>query len=449
MEYRGRDVRVIAYDLVRLFVGPLFLTPRGIDRVDLAMARQVFADPDSPNLGILPTPWGVRAYPAAVVRVLLAQLEELWVERLTEEQDPQLRYLIERLTTSSPGHCEVRPPNRLTLLAKLRRILKLLWATGLPPGSAAKRAVPPGCVYINIGQLGLAIPIFHRWLERRGDILTAMMLHDVIPLDYPEFVSAAAAAHHERMVLTAARHADCLIFNSAYARDGVTVALSRHGRNGLPSLVRSLPLPAAYAEAMESPPRLADTNYFLVVSTIEPRKNHAMLFRVWRRLAARLGESAPHLVVVGALGRDAARILSMLDDEPSLRSRIHVVAGLSSRALASLTLGATGVLCPSLVEGFGLPLLEANSMGVPTIASDIPAHREVANATTVLLPADDDAGWESAIAVLEPVRQRIRPDIAPSLTEAAYCAALVTFIESVCKPAPMPAPSRHEALQGS
>ena len=62
---------VIAYDVMRLFIGPSFLTPRGIDRVDLALARHIFDDESSQNVGVLPTPAGVYAFSAAQVRNLL------------------------------------------------------------------------------------------------------------------------------------------------------------------------------------------------------------------------------------------------------------------------------------------------------------------------------------------------------------------------------------------
>lgn len=421
--------RVLAYDLARLFIGPLFLTPRGIDRVDLAVARYVFADEQSHNLGILPTPWGVRAYPAAVVHRLLAQLQHQWSEEVADQDDPKLLQLIAQISTPFANPDRVPPPAKLSVGTMAARILNQLRATGLKLGRPARRAVPPGSIYINIGQLGLAVPFFHNWLDERKDLTCAIMLHDVIPLEYPQLVGAAAVNHHARMVRTAARHADCLIFNSDYARESVNAALARHGQATLPSLVRSLPLPAAFAEASVSVPQLVDVNYFVAVSTIEPRKNHELLIRAWKRLIKRMGVAAPHLVIVGSLGYGAQHILADLDHEPVLRARIHLVAGLSSRALASLVLGATGMLCPSLAEGFGLPVLEANAMGVPTIASDIAAHREVGDSATILLPTDDEAAWERAIAALAPAGARVRPPVPHHLTEAAYCADLVDYLE--------------------
>ena len=427
---------MIAYDIFRLFIGPLFPTPRGIDRVDLALAREVFADPESANLGILPTPWGVRAYPSVYVRRLLDKLEHLWCEDIPASGDPMLHQLLAHFSDPAAHQWALPFPKSLTLNARFRRIFDLLRATSLKFGRSARREVPKGAIYLNVGQLGLAIPAFHYWLEGRPDITCALMLHDVIPIEHPHLVSPAAVAHHARMVRTVARHADCLIFNSAHAQERINDALRSHGRVGIPSLVRWLPLPAAFAEVVGSRPELADTHYFIVVSTIEPRKNHDLLIRVWRRLLKRMGGDAPHLIIVGARGYRSSETLDQLELEPLLRSHIHVVSGLSSPGLADLVLGAAAMLSPSFVEGFGLPLQEANAMGVTAIVSDIAAHREISGPATVLLPVDDERAWEQAILQIAPVGVRSRPSIPSNLTEKAYCADLISFLR-----APLSGPS--------
>ncbi len=93
-------------------------------------------------------------------------------------------------------------------------------------------------------------------------------------------------------------------------------------------------------------------------------------------------------------------------------------------------LGSKGMLSPTRTEGFGLPVYEANALGVPTIASDIPAHREIANAQTTLLSPDDADAWEQAIIALVPAGARPRPAIDPRLTEEAYCADVLEFLQA-------------------
>ncbi|MFA6125132.1 MAG: glycosyltransferase family 1 protein [Sphingomonas sp.] len=434
---------IIAYDVVRLFIGPAFLTPRGIDRIDLAFARYLFDDLSSKNIGILPTPVGVYAFSAEKVRKLLAYIQELWAEDVDLMADLQLQHLLDHIghrqnqKTTRPVH----PVLPLSFRSKVGRMLDMVSATRLFPHRIASRAVPSNAIYLNIGQLGLAMPNFFNWLAKRPDITCAMMVHDAIPIDYPHLVGEKAPMYHRQMIRTAAEHADCVIFNSAYTRDSVTAVMQQFGRPCPLGLVRSLPLSAAFVDVESAVAELSGTRYFLAVSTVEPRKNYALLLRVWQHLMATMGPAAPHLVIVGSPGKDADSILAPLAFDSELAGRVHHVIGLSSPALASLMLGAAGVLCPSLAEGFGLPLLEANALGVPAIATDIPAHREVASATTVLLSENDEEGWVRAIAATPDVKMHRNPYIPSAMTEAAYCADIVDFISNL-GPNEVPRPVR-------
>lgn len=423
--------RVIAYDVMRLFIGPTFLTPRGIDRVDLALARCIFADRATSNVGVLPTPAGVYAFSARQVRTLLTYVQDLWAEDVNPAGDPQLLLLLEKLGLQQAGWRADTPAKTLHLRDKVWRMVRMLGRTGLFPHRMAARTVPTGAVYLNIGQLGLAMPGFFNWFGARPDITRAMMVHDAIPIDYPHLVGPRAPMHHAQMIRTAAEHADCLIFNSAYTRNSVTAVMRDFGKDCPPSLVRSLPLPSTFGDVEGSVELLSGTRYFLAVSTVEPRKNYDLLLRVWRRLVADMGSAAPHLVIVGSPGTGADAILAPLQSDGALAARVHHLSGLSSPALASLVLGAAGMLCPSLAEGFGLPLLEANAMSVPAIASNIPAHCEVATPDTVLLPVDDEEGWARAVMAVPDAGKRRKPHIPHAMTEAAYCADIVAFIDSI------------------
>lgn len=422
---------VIAYDVMRLFIGPSFLTPRGIDRVDLALARHIFREDANRNIGILPTPAGVYAYNASEIRRLLAYVQDLWAEDVDSSNDFQLRRLTDEITLRHNAGPPAPPARALSFQDKIWRMLRMLRATGLFPYRLAGRTVPANAAYLNIGQLGLAIPAFFNWLAKRPDITRAMMVHDAIPINYPHLVGPKAPGHHRQMVRTAAEHADCMIFNSNHTRDSVSAVMRGMGHACPPALVRALPLPAAFLDVETGIPALSGLRYFLAVSTVEPRKNHALLLRIWQRLVATLGDSAPHLIIVGSPGKDADSILAPLESGSPLAGRVHHVIGLSSPALASLLLGASAMLCPTLAEGFGLPLLEASAMGVPAIATDIPAHREVAAAMTLLLPADDEDGWMQAILASPQVATRQRPQIPFAMTEAAYCADIIDFVTGI------------------
>ncbi len=115
--------------------------------------------------------------------------------------------------------------------------------------------------------------------------------------------------------------------------------------------------------------------YLLMVSTIEPRKNHMALVDAWEQLRAR-GHPNLQLVCVGSLGWENGPILKRF--APWLeRGGLHLLSGVPSDDLRLLYRHAAATVCPSLAEGFDLTGAEALRSGGVMAASDIPVHREV------------------------------------------------------------------------
>lgn len=408
----------------------MFPTPRGIERVDLAIARQIFSGTQCSNIGLLPTPFGPRLFPASSVNRLISHLEKAWCEDIIAEADPEMTKLISRLNTSQQIGKSNPKLKKVSHLEKFYRLMAMLQKSRLGLGSSAKEHLPLNSIYLNMGQMSPSVSRLFDWLKQRSDVFCAIMIHDMIPIDRPHLVRVANVNHHRRVLKTASSHADCLIFNSAYSKNGVLDAIHKEKNRKIPSVVRWLPLPKAYEDSHSSHPDLKDLNYFVVVSTIEPRKNHSLLIRVWNRLTKKLGTQAPHLVIVGSMGYKSMEILDALQMDPLLASRVHQISGLSSPSLASLVLGASGMLCPSLVEGFGLPVLEGRAMGVPVLASDIEAHREIGTSDTVFLSPDDDQAWEKAILGVPECGSRLRPDIPQQITEETYAKDIIDLVRA-------------------
>ncbi|MEL0212200.1 MAG: glycosyltransferase, partial [Novosphingobium sp.] len=138
--------------------------------------------------------------------------------------------------------------------------------------------------------------------------------------------------------------------------------------------------------------------WFVCLGTIEPRKNHLLLLHLWRDLAQTLPpEKVPRLVVIGRRGWENEQVLDMLERCPSLAPHVEEVAGCSDRKLATLVRGARALLMPTFAEGFGMPIAEALSVGVPVICSDIPAHHEVGGDTPDYAGPLDGARWKSLV----------------------------------------------------
>ena len=144
-------------------------------------------------------------------------------------------------------------------------------------------------------------------------------------------------------------------------------------------------------------PAPLDAPYFVVLGTIEPRKNHWLLLHAWRALVESMGPRAPHLVIIGQRGWECENVIDLLERCTPLRGHVHELGACGDDALARWLSHARALLFPSFAEGYGLPLVEALALGTPVIASPLPVFREIAAAVPDYLDPLDGPGWAQAV----------------------------------------------------
>jgi glycosyltransferase involved in cell wall biosynthesis len=120
-----------------------------------------------------------------------------------------------------------------------------------------------------------------------------------------------------------------------------------------------------------------------------------MLLKAFASKKERWRREGVELWIAGQVGFGGSSILA------AARGRygagVRYLGSQKPRAVASLMRGALALCAPSLAEGFGLPPLEAMALGIPVLASDIPAHREVLGDAAVLLPPNDPDAWSCSL----------------------------------------------------
>ncbi len=146
-----------------------------------------------------------------------------------------------------------------------------------------------------------------------------------------------------------------------------------------------------------------DRPFLLHVGTLEPRKNHAFLFKVFEQLDQFDGD----LVLCGMEGWHVGPILAALAQNKR-RDRIRRLHYLSDTQLAALYRKAEALLFPSLYEGYGLPPVEAMRQGCPVISSDGGSLPEIVGKGGIVLPLALDAWVEAVHALLSDASERTK-----------------------------------------
>jgi glycosyltransferase involved in cell wall biosynthesis len=269
-------------------------------------------------------------------------------------------------------------------------------------GALARPHQPrPNGIYLNVSHTDYDLPAHVRWIERHG-LRAVYLVHDLIPILHPDHCRPHAVKRHTGRVASALRHgAGIIVGSAAVARDLHTHA----ARLRLPSPSVAVAPLAGAALPRDAPPQ-ANGEYFLCVGTIESRKNHDLLRKVWNQMRATAGSIPPRLIIVGQWGTGVAALREALAASQMAGGLIEIVEDCDDEALASLMLGALAMLMPSLAEGFGLPMAEALALGVPVIASDLPCFREVGQGIPCLLDPHDVASWKAKIVAFDRAASR-------------------------------------------
>jgi len=163
---------------------------------------------------------------------------------------------------------------------------------------------------------------------------------------------------------------------------------------------------------------LPDQPYALTLSTLEPRKNIAQVVRCYARLVAAGQVGDMRLVLVGTRGWKMESIFEELDRLGALRERVVVTGFVPDEDLAPIYSHASMFVYPSLLEGFGLPPLEAMQCGVPVITSNTSSLPEVVgDAGLMVSPTDADALCQAMATLFQDTE--LRRDLARRARERA------------------------------
>ncbi len=291
----------------------------------------------------------------------------------------------------------IKAPARAAAEADLRRLsLDRCSPAGL--AGMLRKHLPRGAAYLNVGHSNLGAETLAAISQVPG-IRIAVLIHDTIPLDHPEFSRRGMPGRFAARLAAVGAHADLVICNSHATAADVQRNLAPRGR--VPALVTAhLGVDPPCPDFVALPKRPAPGRpWFVTVGTIEPRKNHALLLKLWEELSTEM-DAPPLLYILGRRGWRNEDVFRVLDTAPFMGRTVFEMNDLPDGGVAALTAGARALLFPSLAEGYGLPPLEAAALGVPVLASDLAVYREVLGDFGVYLDGGDPYPWRKKIIEL-------------------------------------------------
>jgi len=315
-----------------------------------------------------------------------------------------------------------------------------LWPTQIRPGYGGWEApgegvpirerwnaFPRGVALLHedgIQAESLVLDPSHDWLERprlwswirHSRISTAVLVHDMLPIELPEFFVEGLGARHEARLRSGLRHASAIITNSRSTEASLRRWAQGAGLQVPPLVVAPLGH-RPFSDPVEGSSLPLTPPYFVTVGTIEPRKNHLLLLNLWRHLARRGAPPPPRLVILGRRGWECEQVLDILDRSAIVRPHLLEINTADDAQVAALLRGARALLMPSFSEGFGMPVQEALALGTPVISSPLPSVQEFAGSIPEYAEPYDGARW---LQLIDDYKQEDSPLRAGQLERLAF-----------------------------
>ena len=219
-------------------------------------------------------------------------------------------------------------------------------------------------------------------------------IHDLSIFKFPECHPNARVKFYDKHMKTAIEKSDYLIADSEYIRREIIDIFGIDQQKVVTTLLgverRFRPQDHITAQALMKMYRLRFKSFFLVVSTLEPRKNLKLVIDAYSRLPHTTKANYP-LVIAGMSGWKMSGFKKEIEQLQS-KGYLRMLGYIDDESLPIIYSSALSFIYPSRYEGFGLPPLEAMACGTPVITSNTSSLPEVVGDAGIMVSPDDDIG---------------------------------------------------------
>lgn len=270
-----------------------------------------------------------------------------------------------------------------------------------------KQSFPDGFEYTNVGHSNLSVHFLSK-LKPAGCTNIRVMIHDTILLDFPQYCREETTKIFSDKMESVMSVADVIVCNSMHTKECV----QRHFRNSGKSTSYTVAHLGVSPEFKKQCKEDGALSNFVILGTIEIRKNHSFLLDVWEKFAKiKPYSEIPTLHIIGKRGWKNDAFFKRLDASPLYGKKIIEHKFLDDKQLQKTLNSATALLFPSSAEGFGLPAIEALAVGLPVICSDIPVFKELLADSAHILPVNSHDDWVEKIIELSEITPKFDTDL--------------------------------------
>lgn len=237
-------------------------------------------------------------------------------------------------------------------------------------------------------------------LKNQG-VKIAVFIHDVLAVTHPQFAHQNTAFFFMDYIGATLIYADIIITSTQTTLNEINKLSKKLDLPEKPGFVAALGSDFKQNNKMEEvvdvevKKALGSKKYALIVGTIEPRKNHAVLLRAFDKA---LFDRDLCLVFAGRFGWNIDELKKEIENHPQLGKKFFHIAGANDATIDYLYKNAYCTLFPTFNEGFGLPLIESIERGIPVVTSDIPVLKEIGKDFCAYFDPNDE---DELIAIID------------------------------------------------
>ena len=267
---RRTDVdREIVLDIWHLSLGFARETPAGVDRVDMSFAAH-FLTADIPNRkALLLTPLGPRAVRVAGARRIFEGVQTHW----RRDRATGVRWRPRARAQRAGGALSTANIVARVFAERAHRAFRTGGGAALLHCATWRyiTGIGTNAVYLNVSQYPLSAPSYFRWLRERPDVKPVFMIHDLLPIEYPEFFRPESVERHRRRLSVFAKIAAGAIVSTQEVADAL-LAYAPTARPKDHPIARSATARLTdISSAARTRRGLAARPYFVICGTIESR----------------------------------------------------------------------------------------------------------------------------------------------------------------------------------